>query len=130
METISIKDNNFKVYEFEKPDFECELFTIKPNIIYGIWYDEKYDEWRNGQWGLNSGLSNDGAYSNLSPIKQKWYEDSNNFPALAVDKKTGAYYKVVCVEEGFIITDDGFRFKKEELILATKEERDSLYCER
>jgi len=84
-ETLTIKDGD-KVYEFEKPDFECELLkvvsgdTVATDIIVGI--IKLNNKWIPYIW-WNDGISkiNDSMYC-LTPIKPKWFEVESNFPAL------------------------------------------------
>jgi len=109
VEIISITDEDGKVYEFEKPEFECELWKIVPESNTTHW---------------------DGRY-NLTPIKPKWYEDKDNFPALVKFEHskvfdTVDYYKP---KENEIWNHQGGYYKPNEIRLATKQECDRLYCE-
>lgn len=136
VEIISIADEGGKVYEFEKPEFECELLAIDDsNQIVGLTYP-------NGQKTLTCFNLQGEAFEivdelirwhnkDLAPIKPKWYEDETNFPALVVNK-SGDYQKVVKLEDNVMIFSCGQlhidRFNSE-WRLATKEEALSLYYE-
>lgn len=89
METISIKDENGKEYEFEKPEFNYEFLKVVDDIIIG-YVKTYYNEIIGGYWKDNgefiSGRANYKEW-NLIQIKPKWYEDESNFPALITDGK-------------------------------------------
>ena len=95
METISVVDENGKVYEFEKPDFECELLKVlfdhnnKAYIIgYSLDVRKELGYPYPKTWTIDGKCYDDddtldGDF-NLTPIKPKWYEDESNFPALLI----------------------------------------------
>ena len=133
---ISIADEDGKAYEFEKPEFECELLKIINSKIIGyiVWKDNLYP----CSWFTLSGVcemtivdksSNYDTFSdynkdyNLTPIQKKWYEDEANFPAFMIlDGKFPVYCITLDKRIAKNNIEHGFR-------LATKQERDSLYCE-
>lgn len=81
-ETISITDEQGKVYEFYKPKWwndGCELSSAKHETIIG-WCDLEPTSW--GIDGNCITIYN----TNLTPIKPKWYENESNFPCLIRDK--------------------------------------------
>jgi len=135
METISIKDKNGKIYEFEKPEFECELLKVKNGMIYGIATNHQ-NSVCSFQWNTAGSIYSTTASSlkgsgvrNLTPVEPKWYEDENNFPALVKfgNQKsfdTVDYYKH---EKNEIWNHQGGYYKPKEIRLATKEEVLSLY---
>jgi hypothetical protein len=132
METISIKDGDGKVYEFEKPEFECELlktFKTDLNIIFGIGYTiitkNKIPAPYPYIWDMCNGICYD-TYDNqleelnLTPIKPKWHEDESNYPAVMYNK----------TEDEYMILKWCDRIPRHEYWeLATKQECDSLFCE-
>jgi len=132
VETISIKDSDGKVYKFEKPEFEVELYSVKPQdgtkVIIGAFYSPDR-KWHTGKWGINGNVGiRYNSSVNLTPIKPKWYEDGNNFPALITDGK------IFEIAESFNITKQRFNFRNiyysnicNGWRLATKEEIESLY---
>ena len=84
-DTISIIDEDGTVYEFEKPEFECEFWKTIGNTLYGIVYEDGRDVAQ--QWDIRDGESFEfirigDIKFNLTPVKKQWYEDDNNFPCL------------------------------------------------
>ena len=125
---LSITDKDGKVYEFKKPDFECNLFEIHKGTIYGR-ANETVSKWQlNGKHLPPNGYNN----YNLAPIQKKWYEDEANFPALVSYNSTdqGDLYCTAYGYENEFLYDELNKSiaHLNHLRLATKQERDSLYC--
>ena len=118
---ISIKDDNGVVYEFEKPDFECELLKVYGDYMIGATLSETGKTWMEEKWTI-AGKSKHHKKWNLTPLKKEWFKDENNFPALVIGSN-----------ELFVIdtiTSLGIlKIESNELRLATKEELNSLYYE-
>jgi len=78
---VEITSDDGTVYEFEKPEFECELYAVKTNsqdiVIIGA-IKNKQDVWWESKWSI-SGKDFNSATFNLTPIKQK---EEIQFPAL------------------------------------------------
>jgi len=119
-ETLTITDEDGKVYEFEKPEFECELLGIERDLIIG-WVKDSQGYLFAYSWCKTNGLDNISTSSNdfnLTPIKQ-WFEDESNFPALMYNKTDNEYR----------VLKFGDRIPRYEYWeLATQTERNSLYC--
>lgn len=116
-ETISVTDENGKVYEFEKPEFECELYAIKQNRIVGFATSNMgYGlEWRLDGSIIGRGNSD---YLRLTRIKKEWYEDEANFPCWITNGNSILPAKS---KNNYLANaKDGWR-------LATKEEVETLY---
>ena len=84
--TLSIKDDD-KVYEFVNPDFECELFSVRKEVVFGIALIDMghSDDWRPLRWNAKGIIyGKDMEEYNLTPIvKEKhWYEVESNFPRI------------------------------------------------
>lgn len=135
-DTISTTAEDGTVYEFEKPEFECELKHIDNDYIYaklmvgGIDFVVMY----NLEGGVVSSGGATRAY-NLTPIKKQWYKDkeilSKENPKLIVIIETGvklwAYgYDRECFEVLEEFYEQGFIDEKK-VRLANKEEVLSLY---
>ena len=127
--TISITDENGKVYEFEKPEFECELLVFRYRQICGIGFEHYSDETSIYPivWD-KKGKSTTHNNMDLTPIKPKWYEDK-----ALIGKR--AYLIHATSNEPFIETVGKINagtivmIKAGHLRLATKAERDSLTVE-
>ena len=86
MEIISIEDDIGKVYEFEKPEFDCEL--LKVIDVHWCVFIVKNESTKVLKINLNNGE----CYDNidfiedycLTHIKPKWFEDESNFPVLMI----------------------------------------------
>jgi len=122
--SISITDNG-KVYEFEKPEFECEYIGSKSPHEFAMWVKG------NGVWmvfiytfaGVAWYNQTTQLPFNLTPIKSKWFEDESNFPCIMTKiKKSRTTYKSFEYRDFKNLFDSGWR-------LATKEEVSSLYYE-
>lgn len=131
METLKIEDENGKVYEFGKPDFECKLHEVFSGLIYGRINNLP------ARWSLDDGEAKavGSRYSsidkhNLTPIKPKWYEDESNFPALMYrqDISDEEYSPYVTIA-GNIAGYKSLIVRSSMIRLATKEEVESLYYE-
>lgn len=121
MKTIKIEDENGKVYEFEKPDFECEIFKATSMTIFGLIRKSYLARWdiKTGdciQVALQTSCIQHYDISPIKPMKPKWHEDDSNFPALMA-KDTN--FQVVYLTE----YDEYYSDWR----LATKEEINSLY---
>ena len=122
-ETISITAPDGTIYEFEKPEFECELFKCVDNFILGVVYDFRANKPLVQSWDLATGNGSNYLIdncSNLIPIKKKWYEYPENFPALMIEGATGKWFVIEFEEQYYDYCDGSDR-------LATKEEVMSLY---
>jgi len=74
MDTISIVDDDGKVYEFEKPEFECEIFKIVDSFALGVVYDKRANKPLVQSWDIETGNGTNyliNSCSNLTPIKPK-----------------------------------------------------------
>jgi hypothetical protein len=119
-QTISITDEDDKVYEFEKPEFEGELLKVVGIFIIGYTKEDLGAFSRT--WDL-SGVCVDsdiiGTSRDLTPIKKLWYEDESNFPCMMVSDVDTLF--IVHTKQG--VTEQIRRKWR----LATQEERDSLH---
>ena len=126
IETISITAEDGTVYEFEKPDFQCELLKVyKDTIIIGSACDAYHHSTLQAISWMTDGCTvkdRDSIYE-LTPIKKPWYEDESNFPTLL--KAQGEYYlETYPLNEGTKVL-----VKTNKIRLATKEELLALYVE-
>lgn len=125
---LSITNNSEMVYKFKKPAFRCEQLKVSGRWIIGTIgnYDAPcvWDEIGRCLYQTISDKSGNNQYD-LTPIKKKWYEDESNFPALVTDGKDGFWS---WGKEDLKIMFDS-KVDNHNWRLATKEERDSLYCE-
>jgi len=119
--------NNFEEYGF-KADFEGEILKEIDNCYYG-WMKFAKDYPRVAVCWMASGTTSIGSleYGNLTPYieKKEWYENKDNFPALMVREYKGILKYSIVKNIDHVRAKhpkDGFR-------LATKEEKDSLFCE-
>jgi len=122
---LTIADQDGKVYEFEKPEFECELLKVyKNNKIIGSACNANWDdELQPLIWDTNGiVISRDSRMYDLTPIKKEWYKDESNFPMLMIEGGTSKWFIIESKEEYYEYCDDSDR-------LATKEEVMSLYWE-
>ena len=124
-ETISIKDEDGTTYEFEKPEFGCELYAVKISLgtIKIIGACKTLAGWNSCSWTA-SGIANISNMKGLIPINPKWYEDESNFPALVIFEDDGK----LLIEEYPLNTGTTILIENNDLRLATKAEHDSLYC--
>ena len=121
METLSITAEDGTVYEFEKPDFDCELLKVYENKkIVGSACDASFGhELQPFIWNINGiVISRDSRIYDITPIKKPWYENEDNFPALLIwnDYDRVVYNK----NEAINNLEKNWR-------LATKEEVEALY---
>lgn len=117
-ETISITSEDGVEYKFEKPEFSHKLYEIVDNVIFGRVWNTKEAKWKPKRWKLNGGVlgARELNYYDLTPIKKAWYEDESLLPILVYsDLKK---FEVL----------NNFADKRSSHRLATKAERDSLYC--
>ena len=110
--------------KFLKPNFECELFAIRDNKIYGMINDNGNKKSTN--WNLDGiGLMFRSTF-HLTPYIESnpWYDNENNFPRLLVlDMDTENKYNFCNSKESFLyISSFGYR-------VADNEEIDSLKME-
>ena len=133
-ETLVITTDDRTVYEFEKPEFECELLKVTDKGIIGI-VSGNATRWTQGGVCVHIGASTFPAQYNLTPIAKPWYEDksilSKENPKLMVIKETDMKIWAYGYDSGcFLILEyfyeQGFIDKKK-VRLATKEECLSLY---
>ena len=131
--TLSITSDEGTTYEFEQPDFECELkFIADGEWIYGHIDDDGLgiNHRFMCSWGVNSGtaICVDGLYNfscyNLSPIKPNWYDVESNFPAIVIDDDTEL---AICTCKS--IWTNVYANHYGNYRLATKAERDRLICQ-
>ena len=100
-ETISIEDENGKVYEFEKHDLDVRLYDIFPHRIVGSVSTGQENRFVM-VWGYDGTLHNTSDLSgdeyNLKPIKPKWYEDESKFPCIMVKREWNLHFVFTVVE--------------------------------
>ena len=129
-ETLKIKDEDGKVYEFEKPNnFLAELLkVIGSSYIVGLRNEVQMIRWDiHGVCVVTTQgarLVEHASKYNLTPIKPKWYEDESNFPCLIVSE-TNDWLGIKSKERFLYFTEDSTSKWK----LATKQEVESLYYE-
>lgn len=123
-ETISISDGD-KVYEFEKPDFNCKLLFYSDNEIHGVFRNE--GSYYSCEWSAITGIALHSTETvielsdyNLTPLKKQWYEDESNFKALLFRPKNSNFTIAKNKGQFLNLKLNGWR-------LATKQERDSLH---
>ena len=123
METISIKDEDGKVYEFEKPRFECELLKVVDGMI--VMYYKTILGTMGARILTSDGTSTDESFS-LTPIKPKWYEDESNFPMYItpIDSDSMTNPMILTKPKHYSNIGNPHLWR-----LATKEEVQSLYYE-
>jgi len=134
--TLSITDDNGKVYEFEKPEFECELLKVVGLWIVGY---SKMDEGNLTLmarcWDKNTGIMIDSdtiRYFDLTPIKKQWYEefiDAEPFEIAVVDKGNCIFTATGFDGTMFYDSNGNEISFATNLRLATKDEVMSLYWE-
>ncbi len=122
MQTISMTDEDGKEYEFEKPEnIVIKVYEAFLGSIYGR-MDNYVAKWTlDGvciQIGAN--IYNVSKY-NLTPIKPKWYEDEDNFPAM-LTRKDGTSIDICWTKEYWVYQQHDYK-------LSTKQEVDSFYYE-
>lgn len=99
METISIKDENGRLYEFKK-DMQCELLKVCKDTIIGLITARDGDAFPMS-WCVLTGRAdlrvveladkiNHRNYD-LEPIEPRWYMDASNFPKLMKTKRIKDY---------------------------------------
>ena len=75
------KEDMFKQYGFEVPNFECKIAGSIESILYGaVWIQlnsipgmEEFG-WYPEQWDIIDGMAHNDSKYDLTPIKQPWYE--------------------------------------------------------
>ena len=92
------KEDMFKQYGFEVPDFECEIWKVETSIsfeyVHGLVLNDyahpmgnlKYHKWKKWNGEVLIGCSS----KNLNPIKRPWYETCK-FPVLVWDADSHLY---------------------------------------
>ena len=68
-ETISVQCDDCSIIEFEKPEFECELFKSKGEFIFGIIKED--DDWYICEWMLDGRCNDTVAFFPVSEYNLK-----------------------------------------------------------
>ena len=131
-ETISTTDEDGKVYEFEKPSFEIELFSVKVAgdrelSIFGAY--KAGNEWYSIIFDIYGVCNEPSDQLSLTPIAKQWYEDENKSPyaVMLKDEKDGKYYINVLFWEDVSMPNFKEVINNGTCRLATKQERNSLH---
>lgn len=75
----------FAKYGFEVPEFQCEIFAERDNLLIGYAREGGTGSNIENIWHKDgSSVLTDGEFD-LTPIKKPWYEDESNFPKAMVD---------------------------------------------
>ena len=138
VETISIIDEDGKVYEFEKPEFDGEIVKVVGIFIIG-YTNEIFGAYPHS-WNKLTGECTDGDSEeyrkyDLTPIqkKKKWYENEDNFPALVSYNSTDQgdlFCTAYKYEDEFLYDElDKSIAHLNQCRLSTKQELNSLYYE-
>ena len=116
--------NSFTAHGFEVPDFAGEILKEIDGFYIGyvkddVGFSPTAERWTKEGKHMNDEIADEGY--NLTPIKNHWYENPNNFPALV--SRYNLSEAMLCPTKEYFLEDlqpDGFE-------LATKAELMSLY---
>jgi hypothetical protein len=116
--------NSFTAHGFEVPDFAGEILKEIDGFYIGyvkddVGFSPTAERWTKEGKHMNDEIADEGY--NLTPIKNPWYEDETNFPALITD---GEDYTSCASQETWL---QSYYISEVNWKLATKAERDSLY---
>lgn len=107
------KEDMFKQYGFEVPNFNCEIAGPIEDILYGaVWVQlnstPRMEEfgWFPEQWDIIDGMAHNNTKYNLNPIKKPWYEtctypvlvwnENNDLFAIETRKDYNNSYLSIC----------------------------------